>query len=82
MATEETIRGFVVSELNWTQPVEELTDDVPLLDMGILDSLGIFQLISFLESEFGIEVPEEDLLPEHFGSIGQIARLVKTRQDS
>jgi acyl carrier protein len=47
-----------------------------------LDSLGIFSVVSFVESEFGIEVQDEALVPENFGTIAGIARLVGTKRGS
>jgi acyl carrier protein len=44
--------------------------------------MGIFQVVSFLESEFGIEVGDEDLVPDNFGTIDLIAALVESKQGS
>jgi len=47
-----------------------------LLESGIVDSLGVLELVEFLERTFGISVTEEDLLPENFDSIARMAGLV------
>ncbi len=47
-----------------------------LLESGIVDSLGVLELVEFLERTFGISVTEEDLLPENFDSIRRMADLV------
>ncbi len=47
-----------------------------LLESGIVDSLGVLELIEFLERTFGISITEEDLLPENFDSIARMAGLV------
>jgi acyl carrier protein len=59
-----------------------LTDEYPLIDGQVLDSLGIYQLVSFLESEFGIEILDQELIPENFGTIGDLARLVSSKRRS
>jgi acyl carrier protein len=51
----------------------------PLAD-GLLDSLALEQLISYLESEFGIEFADEDLVRENFTSVEQVAALVEAKQ--
>ncbi|NOY17707.1 MAG: acyl carrier protein [Gammaproteobacteria bacterium] len=51
-----------------------------LLDSGILDSAGIFELVSFMEKEFKIEIGDDDIVPDHFENIECIATLIRTRQ--
>jgi acyl carrier protein len=77
---EDDIRRFIVEELNG--PPQQLTNDFPLIEGSVLDSLGIFQLVGFLESEYGIQIDDEELVPDHFATIGDVARLVSTKRDS
>jgi acyl carrier protein len=51
----------------------------PLLETGVLDSLGILDLVHYLEAEFGFQVTDEDLLPENFASTDVIARFVVSK---
>jgi acyl carrier protein len=44
-----------------------------LLGAGILDSLGILQLVAFIEEKFGVQVPDEDVIFENFQSINALA---------
>jgi len=44
-----------------------MTED--LLSSGILDSLAILQLVAFIDEQFGIEVPDQDVVYENFNSI-------------
>lgn len=78
---EDDVRGFIIQELDWDASTGELTNDYPLIDRHVLDSLGIFQLVSFIESEFGVEVRDEELVPENFGTISSIAKLVGSKRD-
>ena len=47
-----------------------------LLEKGILDSLGILDVVSFLESEFSIAISDEDLLPENFQTLSTLSAFV------
>jgi acyl carrier protein len=47
-----------------------------LLRSGVIDSLGILDVVSFIEQEFGITLSDEDLVPDHFASIERIAAFV------
>ncbi len=51
----------------------DLQDDEDLLSAGIIDSLGILQLVGFVEKRFGIQVPDEDVVYENFHSIRALA---------
>jgi acyl carrier protein len=47
----------------------DLPGDEDLLSTGVLDSLGILQLVGFIEETFDIEVPDEDVIYENFMSV-------------
>lgn len=76
----EQIRGFVVDELRWDGPRSELTDDLPLIENHVVDSMGLLRLVSWLETTFGISVEDQDVVPANFGSIRQIAELVASKR--
>ena len=77
---EDTVRRFIAEELSASPVDGRLTDDFPLLETQVLDSLGLLQLVSFLEAEFGVVVEDEELVPRNFGSIHDISRLVHEKQ--
>ncbi|MGH7300683.1 MAG: acyl carrier protein [Candidatus Rokuibacteriota bacterium] len=56
-----------------------LTEDDHLLANGIVDSLGVLDLVAYLEREFHITIADEDLLPEHFESLRGLTKFVQDR---
>lgn len=54
----------------------ELHDDESLLGRGIIDSTGVLEVVGFLETEFGIEVADEEMLPENLDSVRQLVEYV------
>ena len=54
----------------------ELTPDTELVVQGILDSIEILNLVSFLDEHFGVAVPIDDFIPENFATPRAIADLV------
>jgi len=56
-----------------------LEDDQDLLLSGLLDSLNILKLVNHLENQFTLEIPPEDVLIEHFGSLSKIETYLSTR---
>jgi len=57
----------------------KIIDTDPLLETGILDSLGILEVVTFIEHEFHIILNDDDLVPENFHSMESIAEFVKKR---
>ena len=55
---------------------EKIGENDSLLDRGIIDSTGAMELVSFLESEFAVEISDRDLVPENLDSIAAITSFV------
>ena len=53
--------------------------DTALLEKGILDSLGILDVVSFLETEFSISINDEELTPENFQSLGTLSLFIRNK---
>ena len=82
MNTEEKLKKYIMAELMFEQDEasSSLRYDEPLLERGIIDSLGFIQLIEFIEEEFNIKIKDEELIPENFKTINIIAHLIKNKQ--
>ncbi len=75
----QTVVGLVCEHLRRTLPAassQALGADTPLLEGGLLDSLGILQLTLFLGEHFGVEIEDTDFVPEHFATIRDVAALI------
>ena len=73
--TKEKVRGFITTNF-YVADASKLTDTTSLLDQGIIDSTGVLELVSFLESEFGISVGDMEIIPDNLDSISAIAAYV------
>ena len=83
MTSEEVrtkIRGYVISQFHLGRN-HDLGDEESLLEARIIDSLGILELVGYLEKTFAIEVADDDLSPENFDSIGALTRYVAQRSE-
>ena len=76
----EQIRGFSLERYPRARK-DGLTDRSPLLESGLIDSLGILDLVGFLEEQFAIHVTDEELVPENFQNIGQLAVFVSQKKN-
>ena len=78
MTVQERVRQFVLEYFYVSDPAE-LTDEISLIDSGIVDSTGMLEIILFLESEFGIHVEDHETIPENLETISQIAAYVQRK---
>jgi len=74
----DRVRRYIFEELRPGRGTD-LSDDDSLLDAGVLDSLAVFQVAGFIEDELGVEIDDEDLLPQNFSTIRTIAHLVESK---
>jgi acyl carrier protein len=72
---KDQIREFV-REAAQRKGVSEVTDDQSLVESGVIDSLGIFRLVAFLEESFRVRIGDEEIVGENFESIAGIERFV------
>lgn len=77
---ETVINDYISQELVRDKELLPLTDETPLLESGILDSLSLLQLVVFLEERFGITVGDADLLPQNFETVKTICLYLRTRK--
>jgi acyl carrier protein len=75
----EAIRQFISARLSKSGS-RQLQDADDVLAMGLIDSLEIMNLITFLEQTFGISIHDGDLQPENFTSVATIATLVTRKK--
>jgi acyl carrier protein len=72
----QSIRKFLFENYLFGYEEDEFSNDSSFLDFGVLDSMGILELITFIESEFAIEVSDAEILPENLDSVNRVSRLV------
>jgi acyl carrier protein len=79
MNTSDTIRDFIIQEILHQSQSDLLSNDDQLVESGIIDSLGVMTLLSFIEQNFSINVPDNELTPDNFASISAITALVENQ---
>jgi acyl carrier protein len=77
-STIERIQQHIIKKFPRAKQ-NHLVDNDNLLEGGILDSMGVLELVEFIEAEFSITVSDEDLSPENFQTIERIASFVQQR---
>ena len=70
------LRDFIERNF-WVR--EGVGDDDSLLDSGILDSTGLVEVVTFLESRFEIAIADTEIIPENFETIAQMSAFIARR---
>jgi acyl carrier protein len=81
MDIKKTLREFLLNELRDNGFHEGIKDDESLNNSGIMDSLGILIVISFLQDKFDIILDTNDLNADDFDSVNAICNLVKKKYE-
>ena len=76
MNPRDRIRAFVIESFF----VDDFSDEDSFLRNGIIDSLGMLELIAFLEKEFGIKITDAELVPENLDSLARVCAFVEKKR--
>lgn len=76
---KEEIRQYILSEFLPGEKPSNLHDDTPLRTSGILDSVAVLRLVSFLEERYGIQVEAHEADVENFDRIDSIAAFIQSK---
>lgn len=70
------VRGFIFENFLFDGEEGDLQNDASFLDQGIIDSTGVLELVDWLEETFGIQVDDEELIPENLDSVNQLTDFI------
>lgn len=74
---ESLIRAYISENILFSSNGYPYADDASFLEEGIVDSMGIMELVAFVDDNFGIEVEDEELVPDNFDSISRLASYIR-----
>jgi acyl carrier protein len=69
---KEQVRSYIADNFVMSSSAAKFADSDSFLDLHIIDSTGFLELITFLEEKFGIEVGDEEMVPENLDSLDNI----------
>lgn len=79
---EQVLTDYIVTQVASRPPNDRPAPDYPIIESGLVDSLGLFKLISFIEDEFHVTIAQEDILFENFATIRAISDLVRAKRSA
>jgi len=73
---ETRIEKFISTHFSVSPTDPGFDREADLFENGYVDSVGVVELLGFLQEDFGVEVPDDDILADDFSNIAGIARIV------
>jgi acyl carrier protein len=75
----DKVWAYIVENFLYMRPNLQVSPDDSLLRKGVFDSLGVMEIVGFLEETFGIKVAQEEITEAHFGTLNGIAGYVEAK---
>ena len=79
MEIEPQIRAYIAENLLFSDNGFPYSDEASFLQEGIVDSIGVMELVNFVESTFKITIDDHELIPDNLDSVAQLANFVRSK---
>lgn len=76
---EQDLRQFVIETFLFGNDNGQLSVEDSFLEKGLVDSMGILTLVSYVEDKYRIQVADAELIPDHWDSVGRIAKFIASK---
>ena len=76
MQIHTRIREYLAANVLYVDDAFQYDDDTSFISEGLIDSMGVMELVEFAQSEFGIKVEQHELLPDNFDSVNRLASFI------
>jgi acyl carrier protein len=80
MDLRDRIRAYIVENFLFGDEAPLESDEQSLLDSGIIDSVGVMELVAYLEADHGLQIEDEELVPENLDSVANLVSFVQRKQ--
>jgi acyl carrier protein len=76
---KQEIRAFIQNTFLFGACEQDFGDDDSFMENGIIDSTGVLELVSFVEERFGLEVHDDELIPDNLDSANKLTEYVSRK---
>lgn len=76
---KEEIKKFIISNYMKTKSAQ-IGDNDSFLEKGIIDSIGVIELVSFIQAKYGIKISPVDIIPENFDTLNNLERYIARKK--
>jgi acyl carrier protein len=81
MEIESQIKLYIAQNLLFSGTNFNYPNDASFLEEGIVDSLGVMELVSFIEDRFGVKVDDYEITPDNFDSVDKLSAYVQRKMN-
>jgi len=81
MELKAQIRDFLIENFLFGDTAPLTDDAMSLLDNGIMDSVGVMELVAFLEGDLGLTIEDSELVPENLDSVDNLIAFVNKKRE-
>lgn len=74
------VRAYLTENFLYMRPEYVPGDDDRLLERGVIDSMGVVEMLTFIEDEFGVQVADDEITEANLGSLRSIARFIAQKR--
>lgn len=78
----QDLRRYILAEAFQGKPPTDFGDDYDLIEMGVMDSLLMMNLITYISRQYSVEFEMNDLVPKNFNSITALCQFLRSRLPS
>ena len=80
MTVRDELYDYINENFLYLQPDLELTDEDRFLELGVIDSTGVVELVGEVEERYGITVEDAEITEDNFGSLAGLVRFVSSKR--
>ena len=77
---EQTVRRFIVKNFLFDNEAGAPGPEASFLELGLMDSMGVLELVHFVEDTFAVSIADHELTPDNLDSVRKIARFVLNKR--
>lgn len=82
MDIQAKLKDYLLMELAADLGIETLSEEDDLLEQGIIDSMGIMNVIAFMEENFEIAVEDQEIVPDNFQTIKNMEQFIGQKRQA
>jgi acyl carrier protein len=79
---ESRVRGFIAENLLFSNKGYPHSDETSFLETGVVDSMGIMELVMFIEENFSINIEDHEVIPDNFDSVSKVGSYIRQKMAS
>ena len=80
MEPQTRIRKYLDENLLYVDDAFQYDNDTSFIGEGLIDSMGVMELVAYVQSEFRITVQQQEITPENFDSVNKLAGFIGQKQ--